>query len=103
MNYREALRRAEQTPTPSMLNTILETVRERFPDQSDDNLLTMILEVLSFFKKKFLKYNMKNLSNSYFQVKRSNNNSLKNVTMNRVIRDIQNLINNSILDQGYNF
>ena len=49
MNYREALRRAEQTPTPSMLNTILETVRERFPDQSDDNLLTMILEVFIIF------------------------------------------------------
>ena len=47
MNYREALRTAEepQTQTPSLLNRILETVRERFPNQPDDNLLTLILEV----------------------------------------------------------
>ena len=45
MNYKEALRKAEQPQTSSLLNQILETVRERFPGQSDDNLLTMILEV----------------------------------------------------------
>ena len=51
MNYKEALRKAEQPQTSSLLNQILETVRERFPEQSDDNLLTMILEVckLSLF------------------------------------------------------
>jgi len=76
MNYREALRAAEQPQTPSLLNRILETVREQFPDQPDDNLLTMILEV-----------------------KRDHSNSLKSVSMNRIIQDIRNLINNSILDQ----
>ena len=45
MNYKEALRKAEQPQTSSLLNQILETVRQRFPGQSDDNLLTMILEV----------------------------------------------------------
>jgi hypothetical protein len=51
MNYREALRKAEQPQTSSLLNQILQTIRERFPGQSDDNLLTMILEVckLSLF------------------------------------------------------
>ena len=51
MNYKEALRKAEQPQTSSLLNQILETVRQRFPGQSDDNLLTMILEVckLSLF------------------------------------------------------
>ena len=51
MNYKEALRKAEQPQTSSLLNQILDTVRERFPGQSDDNLLTMILEVckLSLF------------------------------------------------------
>ena len=51
MKYKEALRKAEQPQTSSLLNQILETVRERFPEQSDDNLLTMILEVckLSLF------------------------------------------------------
>ena len=51
MNYKEALRKAEQPQTSSVLNQILETARERFPGQSDDNLLTMILEVckLSLF------------------------------------------------------
>ena len=55
LNYKEALRKAEQPQTSSLLNQILQTVRERFPGQSDDNLLTMILEVckLSLFTRCF--------------------------------------------------
>ena len=81
-NQAEIIERPESTgssptsPQSIGLSKILQHLRMRFPDQSDDNLLTMILEV-----------------------KRNNNNSLKNMSMNRINFDIQNLIINSILDK----
>ena len=52
-----------------------------------------IVQILRYFIALFI-------NDQLFQVKKNNNNSLKHLTTNSLIRDIQNLINNSILDQG---
>ena len=58
------------------MHNIIEAIKNNFPEQTDQELISLLIEV-----------------------KKNNNDSLKHISMNKLMSDIKNLINNAIIDK----